>query len=296
MFVDTDSLRCERLNFLCCTRQIFCGELTLVVFRAVSRLSIGPIWEIGENLNESRPLAVMAGLVLGLVGAGLAYIFALFHTHVMAGFGRLGLLDNSMAVYRALLGGAGFVAIGVVIPQTFFWSEAEIPVQANGSPASELPHIWPTSGKYGFESDTAARSLLVGFAKLAAISFTVAGGLRGGFIFPLMFAGVAVGRAISLWTGLPLALSTLCVAAGTNVAITRAALGTSLVLTFLSGHLVSFPAILMASLTSLFATGYLKFLKTQICRSDVDHSLFRLNKRNVYIDDDDAEILSDDEL
>lgn len=275
--------------------QIFCGELTLVVFRAASRLSIAPIWGIGDLLPESPPYDVMVGLSLGLVGAGLAYIFAFFHTYVMAGFGRLGLLDNSMAVYRALLGGVGFIAIGVIIPQTLFWSEHEVPVQANGLPASELPHVWPTSGLFGFESGSASKSLLVGFAKLAAISFTVAGGLRGGFIFPLMFAGVSVGRAISLWTGLPLPLSTLCVAAGTNVAITRAALGTSLVLVFLSGHLVTFPAILMASLTSLFATGYLKFLKTQICRSDVDHSLFRQNKRNQYIDDEEEEISSDDE-
>lgn len=233
------------------------------------------------------------GVVLGLVGAGLAYLFALFHANVMAVFARLNLLDNSFAVYRALLGGIGFLVIGVLIPQTLFWSESEIPVQANGSPASMLAHVWPTGGLFGFESDSAAKSLLVGFAKLAAVSFTVAGGLRGGFIFPLMFAGTAVGRALSLWTGLPLPLATLCVAAGANVAITRAALGTSLVLTFLSGHLVTFPSILMAGLTSLFATGYLKFLKTQICRSDVDHSLFRKNAD--LIDDDDEEVSDEEE-
>ena len=242
--------------------------------------------------KRSHPWDVMVGVLLGLVGAGLAYIFALFHANVMSGFVKLNLLDNSFAVYRALFGGFGFITFGVLIPQTLFWSEGEIPVQANGSPASMLPHVWPTSGLLGFESDSAAKSLLVGFAKLAAISFTVAGGLRGGFIFPLMFAGAAIGRTISLWTGLPLPLSTLCVAAGANVAITRAALGTSLVLTFLSGHLVTFPSILMAALTSLFATSYLKFLKTQICRSDVDHSLFRKNTHNI-IDDDEDEVSDD---
>ena len=257
----------------------------------------------------------MAGLLLGLVGACLAYFFALFHTMVMGVFKRLSLLDNSNAVYRALLGGMGFILVGVMIPQTLFWSEYEIPIQATGFPASQLPHVWPTAGALAFESNTAAKSLLVGFAKLIAISFTVAGGkyppqtlvcalqstisqfgigLRGGFIFPLFFSGAAIGRVIALLTGLPLQLCTLCVAAGTNVAITRAALGTSLVLAFLSGQDVTFPAILMASLTSLFATSYLKFLKTQICRADVDHSLFRRHMRNEYIDDNDAE-LSDNE-
>eukprot|EP00977_Amphora_coffeiformis_P000391 scaffold108_cov162-Amphora_coffeaeformis.AAC.2 len=276
------------------SESIFCGELTLVVFRAISGLDIAHIWDIGIVQKTSHPWSVMMGVLLGLVGAGLAYIFALFHANVMHCFGKLNLLDNSSAVYRALLGGLGFIIMGLLIPQTLFWSESEIPVQANGFPASKLLHVWPTSGLLGFESDSAAKSLLVGFAKLGAISFTVAGGLRGGFIFPLMFAGAAVGRTISLWTGLPLPLSTLCVAAGTNVAITRAALGTSLVLTFLSGQLVVFPSILMAALTSLFATSYLKFLKTQICRCDVDHSLYRTNTRDM-IDDDEHEEVSDDE-
>ena len=266
-----------------------------MVFRATSRLSIGPIWQIGDQMLESPPYFVVIGILLGLVGAGLAYCFALFHAHVMTWFRQWSLLDNDHAVYRAVVGGLGFLTIGIVLPQTLFWSEAEIPMQATGAAASTFPHVWPTTGLVSFESDTALKSLLVGLAKLAAISFTVAGGLRGGFIFPLLFVGTAVGRAVALWTGWPLPVATLCTAAAVNVAITRAALGTSLVLCFLSGHLVTFPAILMASLTSLFATSYLKFLKTQICRADVDHSLFRRDYLHDYIDDNDAELSDEGE-
>jgi H+/Cl- antiporter ClcA len=154
--------------------------------------------------------------------------------------------------------------------------------------------------------DSGWKSAVTGFAKLAAISFTVAGGLRGGkrdfvnllssyissstgshlfysiiifydtgYIFPLMCTGAAFGRTLhALLPWIPLQHCVLCMAAGINVAITRTALASTLILSFLSGEACAIPAILMASLCSLFATAYLPFIKTQITRSDIDHSLF----------------------
>ena len=75
-----------------------------------------------------------------------------------------------------------------------FWGEEEIQVVANLRPASELPNVWPTTGATGFELDSPLNAFLMGIAKLIAISFTVSGGLRGGYIFPLMTCGAAFGR------------------------------------------------------------------------------------------------------
>ena len=47
-------------------------------------------------------------------------------------------------------------------------------------PAKDLPNIWPTTGLTGFEMDSPLTVLIMGFSKLIAVSFTVAGGLRGG--------------------------------------------------------------------------------------------------------------------
>jgi hypothetical protein len=58
------------------------------------------------------------------------------------------------------------------------------------------------------------------------------------------------------------------------VAITRTALATTLILSFLSGEQLAEPAILGASIASLFATSYMPFIKSQIARSDIDHSLY----------------------
>jgi H+/Cl- antiporter ClcA len=160
------------------------------------------------------------------------------------------------------------------------------------SSSNELPFIWPTTGISGFEMDSLSKTFLAGLAKLIAISFTVAGGLRGGYIFPLLCSGAAFGRVLHHFVGgfIPLQLSVLCMAAGLNVAITRTSLASTLILAFLPGEPCAMPAILMASLCSLFATAYVPFIKTQITRSDIDHSLF--HEQHII----DAETtLSDDE-
>jgi Voltage gated chloride channel len=165
-------------------------------------------------------------------------------------------------------------------------------VIANLGPAKDLPHIWPTTGLTGFEMDGPGKALIVGFTKLIAISFTVAGGLRGGecnldatcttsatfhaavlilchcssnhhnvvegYIFPLMCSGAAFGRLLYYIfpDSVPMQLAVLCTAAGMNVAITRTSLATTLILAFLAGEPAAIPPTLMASLCSLFATSY----------------------------------------
>ena len=177
--------------------------------------------------NSTAPkYMILLGAAIGLLGAGVAFLWANFHWRLMDVFRVLGLLDdeNAYAVPRVLLGACGVASIGVLVPQTMFWGEWEVGTIATLSPASDLPHVWPTAGLTGFEMDSATGCLIVGFAKLAAISLTVAGGYRGGFIFPFFAAGAAFGRALCFaFPDLSPVIATLCFAAGINVAITRTA-------------------------------------------------------------------------
>ena len=217
---------------------IFAGEICVVVFRSLAGLPLEQIWADADTpkLREADPYMIVLGGVIGLLGAGVAYLWANFHWRLMDGFGKLGLLDdeNIYAVPRVLVGAAGVVTIGMLVPQTMFWGEWEFPVLATLSPASDLPHVWPTTGLIGFEMNSCLNCFIVGFCKLLAISFTVAGGYRGGYIFPFFTAGAAFGRALCFaFPKLSPVIATLCFAAGINVAITRTALATSLILTFL---------------------------------------------------------------
>jgi hypothetical protein len=68
-------------------------------------------------------------------------------------------------------------------------------------------------------------------------------------------------------------VSTLCFAAAINVAITRTALASTLILTALAGEVNAGPPLLAASLVSLFATSYMPFIKTQQSREDIREAL-----------------------
>lgn len=143
------------------------------------------------------------------------------------------------------------------------------------SPAKDLVHVWPTSGLFGFEMESGFHALIVGIAKLIAISFTVSGGYRGGFIFPFFATGAALGRFLHMFfPSIPMPLCVLGFAAGINVGITRTSLATPMILCFLAGEPNALSGVLAASLVSLFATAYMPFIGPQTPRADLNFSLF----------------------
>jgi H+/Cl- antiporter ClcA len=270
---------------------VFAGEVCLSVFRGLANLPIEPIWAIATpKLTYGAPLDIFYGAVIGLIGALTAYCFAQFHQRVMGTFDMLGLIPNERAVYRALLGSVVIVVLGMFIPHTMFWGEFEIDTIGTMSPASTLDHIWPTYGLIGFEMNSAFTAFIVGVTKLIAISFTVAGGYRGGYIFPAMASGIAFGHTIHcLFPFVPLQLCCLCMAGAINVAITRTAIATTLILSFLSGEQNAISAILASCLVSLFATGYMPFIKTQMARADLNTCLYYDDDNIVHVHPNDEQ-------
>lgn len=233
------------------------GTICLVVFRSLARLPIGPIYFFTSTLLPySSSADVLIGGLIGLVGALIASLFAHFHWFVIRCLRRLGWDTNPLKL--SIFGGIGICTLGVLIPQTMFWGENEMNTIGSLSPASTLIHVWPTTGATGFEITGTFTALLVGLAKLLAVSFTVSGGYRGGFIFPFFAAGAAFGRAIwFIFPSIPPVVAILSMAAGINVAITRTVLATPLILCALAGEQNAVSAVLAASLVSAFATYYM---------------------------------------
>jgi H+/Cl- antiporter ClcA len=257
---------------------IMCGEVCLAVFRTLANLPIEPIWEITNvnmKLSYTSPLAICQGAALGAAGAGVAWSFAKFHFCVMQVAGKYKLLQNENAVYRGLVGATVVCLLGSLIPQTMFWGEFEFQTIATMRPTSELPHIWPQKGVLDFQMVGFWTALTVGVAKLIAVSASVGGGFRGGYIFPAFAAGAALGQAIHfLVPFVPVQICVLCMAAAINVALTRTAIATTLILAYLAGEPNAISAVLAASLVSLFLTGYTPFIRSQIVRSDMGSSMY----------------------
>ena len=95
-----------------------------------------------------------------------------------------------------------------------------------------------------------------------------------GYIFPLFCSGTALGRAIHcVMPWIDVQLCTLCMAASMNVALTRTAIATTLILSYLSGEQAAISAILASSLISLFVTAYMPFIKSQVNRPDISYAI-----------------------
>mmetsp|Transcript_27438 Transcript_27438/g.39284 ORF Transcript_27438/g.39284 Transcript_27438/m.39284 type:complete len:551 (+) Transcript_27438:128-1780(+) len=247
---------------------IFCGVVGLTVFRGLSGLPIGPIYDLQPTLPQSDAFTVVCGALIGLLGASLAVCFSHFHWHILKLFESYRLMEAKKSVQRSLAGGLAIVTIGMILPHTMFWGEMEFKTIVNLAPAKSLEHVFPTSGLIGFEMNSCASCLLVGLAKLVAISFSVAGGFRGGFIFPLFAAGAAFGRAFTfVCPSILMLVSCLCFACSINVAITRTALSTPIILIYLCAQQNAIGPVLAASLVSLFATYYTPFITSQVPRS-----------------------------
>lgn len=249
------------------------GTICLVVFRSMAGLPIGPIYFFTKDLlKDSSAGLVILGAVLGLVGAGIAALFAHGHWAFVKKLRALGITDDH-PIKLSIIGGIGVCTLGILVPHTFFWGEFEMQTIGSLSPAADLPHIWPTSGMTDFEITGFTSALIVGVCKLIAISFTVAGGYRGGFIFPFFAAGAAFGRAITfLFPSIPPVVAILSVAAGINVTITRTALATPLILAGLAGEVNATSPVLAASLVAVFVTYYMPFIFTQQGREEIFES------------------------
>ena len=219
--------------------------LSFVVFRLNTGLSIGGMY----HFASVPPLTMMnlaQGAVLGAIGAAVAVLFVLV-------FRTVGMLTKHLehhTIMLATLGGLSIGLIGLVFPQTLFFGEREIET------------IVQTGSTFG-----AGLLLMIGLAKMLAISCTLHSGFRGGFIFPLFYIGASVGLAIALsFPQIHPTIGMVCLMAAVNVAITKTPISTTVILSVLSDTAMV-PVIVIASFTSFLLTTQLTMIKTQRSRS-----------------------------
>ena len=109
---------------------------------------------------------------------------------------------------RGLVGGLGMGIIGALLPLTLFsGEEGTVDLIAH---AAEIGVVM---------------LIVLGLVKLFATSLLLATGWKGGYIFPIMFASVALGLALDLlFPGIPVAVCVAATMAGALVAALKAPL------------------------------------------------------------------------
>jgi len=151
-----------------------------------------------------RLVDLVYAVPLGLIGGAVGLLFMLSLRRLQRLFQPM----KTHVVLRGLVGGLGMGLIGALLPLTLFSGEAET--------AELITH----AAEIGI-----LMLIVLGLAKLLATSLLLATGWKGGYIFPIMFASVALGLAVNLlFPGIPVAVAVAATMAGATVATLKAPL------------------------------------------------------------------------
>jgi H+/Cl- antiporter ClcA len=182
---------------------------------------------------------LLLAVPLGLVGAAAGAVFILLYRILR----RVMQPIHHRFLLRGLLGGLGLGIAGALLPLTLFSGE-------------EQTHILIEEvGEYGV-----LMLIAMALVKLAVTSLLLTAGWKGGYIFPTMFAGVALGIAAhQLFPSIPLAVAVAATMAGAMVATMKAPLFAALFTAMLVQREAA-PVIAIAVIVGMLATARLSML------------------------------------
>ncbi|WP_313888477.1 chloride channel protein [Nostoc spongiaeforme] len=211
-----------------------------LVFTAITHLGIAPTWHFPQYRLENIDDFALA-ILFGMIGAIAGWIFIGIFRTCDSVFHRI-----SVPIYlRTTLAGLGIGSLATFLPLTRYFGH------------EELETVLTTSFSGIF-------LLTLALGKMAAISMTVTGGWRGGFIIPLFFTGACIGKAVViLIPGINPALAMICTMAALNAAVTRTPISTTLLLSKLTSF-SPFTPILFASLVGFFLAPKVPLIAAQM--------------------------------
>ncbi len=191
---------------------------------------------------EPRLRDLLYAVPLGLIGALAGALF-------IVGFDYLSKLLrplNRHLIARGFIGGLGLGIAGALLPLTLFSGEIET--------AEIVQHA----------ADIGALLLIVSaLVKLLATTLCLATGWKGGYIFPTLFAGAALGMAAHLiFPAIPEAVAVAATLAGALVATMKAPIFSALFVMVLIQHDTA-PVVAIAVIVGALATARLSMKSIQ---------------------------------
>jgi H+/Cl- antiporter ClcA len=173
-----------------------------VVFVLLSGVFFQTLYQFRDYQPQMNDL--FFAVPLGMLGGVIGMLFLISLKRLQQFFQPM----KDRLVLRGLIGGLGMGLIGALLPLTLFSGEEQI--VALMSRAAEVGVVM---------------LIVLSLAKLFATSLLLATGWKGGYIFPLMFASVAMGLAVDqLFPSIPVAVTVAATMAGALVAALRAPL------------------------------------------------------------------------
>lgn len=181
---------------------LLASAVATIVFVTLSGSFFDSLYSFPAYTPRLRDLLV--AIPLSLIG-GLA---GLLFFQMFRGLRRLMRPLNNRLVLRGLLGGLGMGVIGALLPLTLFSGE------------DQTIELIQQAGRLGI-----GMLVLLALGKLLATALLLATGWKGGYIFPIMFAGVALGMACEIvFPDVAVAVNVAAVLSGALVAALRAPL------------------------------------------------------------------------
>src|SRR3954454_12126326 len=207
------------------------------VYVCLTGVGLRPVWEF-PPVGNVRAVDIAWAVAAGVVGAIGAVVFTLLSRALRAAFRRVPQLP------RPVVGGVVLGLLALWSPYALTFGEAQVePLVAGKLAAGALA--------------------VAALAKLLGTSVTLSSGWRGGFIIPLFFIGVALGRLghIAL-PGTNEVVLMACLMTAVNVGVTKTPLGTTLVVTEMAG-LQLLPMTLIAAVVALLLTSEVALIHSQ---------------------------------
>jgi H+/Cl- antiporter ClcA len=219
--------------------------LGFTVFHEITGKTIGGLF-IFPAVQPLQTVDIFWAVGLGGMGAALGLLSVI----ILGWVDRVTRLLNQQPLLLNILGGLGIGWMAIPLPLTLFYGEHQIQTMID-----QRAMLGP-----GF-------LLLTAIGKLLTMSICLKTGFRGGFIFPLLFVGAAVGLALSEWIpALPTTLAIVCTMASVTVAMVKTPVSLAIILTVIS-HTSLMPLIGTAILVSYLCTTRLSVIETQRSRS-----------------------------
>ena len=222
------------------------SAVAMVVFVTLTGTFFSTLYTFPAYVPRVEDL--LMAVPLSLIGSAAGILF----TYMLRGLRTMMQPLKGHVVWRGLIGGMGMGLIGALLPLTLFSGEEQTVELIKG--ASVI----------GF-----GMLILLAGSKLLATSLLLATGWKGGYIFPIMFAGIALGMAATLlFPNVPTAVTVAAVLAGVLVAAVKAPLFAALfTLVLVSAETASVVAV--AVLVSALLAVYMSRWETRKSRAQL---------------------------